>query len=155
MDRAREAADDALSAVRGEGREALEAPIDAARTAIAARVEKMRAEFEAMNKSYDAAAARMEMLDAQTRALDDAASEAIHLYRQANAAARATPAPSYFNSTPPSAGPSLDALAACGQMIDGARAQLAEAKQQSTRALEELVAELDETTKRLDAAGDA
>ena len=149
MDRAREAADHALSAVRGDSRETLEAPIDAALTAVAARVEKMRAEFEAMSKAYDAAAARMEALDAQARALDDAATEAIHIYRQENTAARATPAPSYFNTTPPTAGPSLDALATCGQMIDGARAQLAESKQQSTRALEELVAELDETTKRL------
>jgi hypothetical protein len=155
MDRAREAADHALSAVRGDGRETLEAPIDAARTAVAARIEKMRSEFETMNKAFDAAAVRMEALDAQARALDDAATEAIHIYRQENAAARSTPAPSYFSTTPPSAGPSLDALASCSQMIDVARAQLAEAKQQSTRALEELVAELDETTKRLDAAGGA
>lgn len=152
MDRAAQAAADAFSDSRSEGLEALNQPIDAARAAIAARLEKITAEFEAMNKAFDAAAAKMETLDAQARALDTAAADAIHLYRQENAAFRSTPAPAYFNATPPSAGPSLDAMTACAQMIDAARDRLGEAKLQSTQALEGLVAELDETTKRLDAA---
>src|SRR5262249_41658919 len=108
MDRATQAAADEFSSAREEGLASLNEPIDAARAAIAGRLEKMRAEFEAMNKAFDAAAAKMETLDAQARALDDAAGEAIHLYRQENIAARGVPAPSYFNTPPPSTGPSLD-----------------------------------------------
>ena len=37
------------------------------------RVEKMRAEFEAMNKAYDLAGAKMETLEARARDLDEAA----------------------------------------------------------------------------------
>jgi hypothetical protein len=108
----------------------------------------MRAEFEAMNKAFDAAALKMEALDAKARALDEAAAGAVHLYRQENAAARTSPAPAYFNSPPPTAGPALDALADAAAMIDDARARLAEAQAQSAPSLEELLAELDEATNR-------
>ena len=40
-------------------------------------------------------------------------------------------------------------------MIDEARARLADAKAQSAHALEDLLANLDDTTRRLDAAGGA
>lgn len=150
MDRAARDATDALSDFRAEARLELEAPVNAARAALAARVEKMRAEFEAMNKSFDAAALKMETLDAKARALDQAAADAIHLYRQENAAHRTAPAPAYFGSPPPAAGAALDALAGAAAMIDEARTRLAEAQAQSAQALEELLAELDQATKRLD-----
>ena len=57
-----------------------------------------------MSKAYDAAARRMEALDAQARALDEAAAGAIQLYRQENAPARQSPAPPYFSAPPPAAG---------------------------------------------------
>jgi len=152
MDRASVDAGEALSEFRAEARKELEAPIDAARTALAVRVEKMRAEFEAMNKAYDLAGAKMETLDARARDLDEAAAGAIHLYRQENAAARQTPAPAYFGTPPPAAGPALDALGTCAALIDEARARLAEAQLQSAQALEGLVAELDDAQRRLDTA---
>ncbi|MFT3728384.1 MAG: hypothetical protein QM759_11225 [Terricaulis sp.] len=155
MDRAAQAAEAEFSDARDEGLETLNQPVDAARAAIAARLEKMRAEFDAMHKAFDTAAVRMESLDAQARALDVAAAEAIHLYRQENAAFRATAAPAYFSAAPPAIGPSLDAMAGCAQMIDAARERLTEAKHQSAQALEGLVAELEDTTKRLDAANAA
>lgn len=155
MARAAAEAADALSAFRTEARRALEAPIDAARAALGVRVEKMRAEFEAMGKAFDAAAVKMESLDSKARALDDAAAGAVHLYRQENAAARATPAPAYFGAAPPAAGPALDALGTCAAMIDAARARLAEAQSQSAQALEGLLAELDEAQRRLDSAAPA
>ncbi|PZO47435.1 MAG: hypothetical protein DCF16_17735, partial [Alphaproteobacteria bacterium] len=73
-----------------------------------------------------------------------------HLYRQENTAARTTPAPGYFGSPPPAAGPTLDALGGAAAMVDEARARLAEALVQSSAALEGLLAELDQTTTKLD-----
>jgi hypothetical protein len=153
MDRAAKAASDSLSDFRADARLELEAPINAAKLALSARMEKMRAEFEAMSKAFDSAAVKMEVLDAKARALDDAAAGAVHLYRQENAAARTSPAPAYFNAAPPAAGPALDALGRAASMIDEARARLAEAQAQSTRALEDLLAELEEASKRHDSGG--
>jgi hypothetical protein len=153
MDRAAKAAAGALSDVNAEGREELEEPIDAARRIVAARIDKMRAEFDGMNKAFDAAALKMEELDAQARTLDDAAAAAIQFYRQENAAARETPAPAYFSAPPPAAGPALDPLAASAHMVDETRVRVEQAKTQSVKALEELVAELDETAARLGAGG--
>jgi len=152
MDRAAEDASETLSMVRGEGRAALETPVDAAKAALAARLDKMRAEFEAMNRAFDEAALRMEALDAEARALDDAAAGAVHLYRQENAAARTSPAPAYFGAPPPASGPALDALTGCAGLVDDARARVAAAQAEATLALEALLAELEETSKRLDAA---
>src|SRR5690606_19049271 len=149
MDRAAQAAADSLSEVRAEARAELEAPLDAAKTALAARLEKMRAEHEAMSKAFDAAAMEMEALDAKARARDEAAAGAVHLYRQENAALRTAPAPAYFGAPPPAAGPALDALAGAAAMIDDARARLAEAQTQSAKALENLLAELDQAAARL------
>lgn len=151
MDRSARDAGEDLSDFRAEARVELDAPIDTARVALAARIEKMRAECEAMTKAFDAAALKMEALDARARALDDAATSAVQLYRQENIAARATPAPAYFGAPPPSGGPSLDALAGCASMLDEARALLAEAQEHSNAALEGLVAELDTAQARLDA----
>lgn len=151
IDRAARHAEEDLSDFRAEARLDLEAPVNGARAALAARLEQMRGEFEAMNKAFDAAALRMTELDAQARALDDAAASAIHLYRQENAAARTSPAPAYFSAPPPAAGPALDALSAAAAMIDDARARLHEAQVQSGRALEDLLNELEAATARLDA----
>jgi hypothetical protein len=109
----------------------------------------MRAELEAMSKAFDAAALRMETLDARARALDEAAATAVHAYRQENAAARTGAAPAYFGTPPPAAGPALDALSGCAAMIDDSRQRLAEAQTQSVQALEGLVRELNEATRRL------
>jgi hypothetical protein len=150
MDRAASEAAEALSDFRAEGRLELEAPVNGARAALAARLEKMRAEFEAMSKAFDAAALKMEALDAKARGLDQAAADAVHLYRQENAALRTTPAPAYFGAPPPAAGPALDALAGAAALIDDARARVADAQAQSAAALESLLAELDQATQRLD-----
>ncbi len=150
MDRTARDLGDVLSDFRAEARLELEAPIDAAKTALTGRMEKMHAAFEAMNKAFDAAAMKMETLDAKARALDDLAAGAVHLYRQENAAARTTPAPAYFGAPPPAAGPALDALIGCAAMVDDARARLAAAQTQSSQALEGLLAELEDATRRLD-----
>jgi hypothetical protein len=155
MDRAARDAAEALSDFRAEGRLELEAPVNAARAALAARLEKMRAEFEAMSRAFDAAAVKMEGLDAKARALDQAAADAVHLYRQENAALRTTPAPVYFGAPPPAAGPALDALGGAAALIDDARSRLADAQAQSAAALDGLLSELDQVTARLDAAGPA
>jgi hypothetical protein len=152
MDRAAVSASTALSDFRADAREELEKPIDAAKKALAVRLEKMRAEFTAMNKAFDEASVKMEALDAQARALDDAAAAGVHLYRQENVLARTTPAPAYFSAAPPAAGPSLDPMQGCAQMIDEARARLDDAQAQSSQALVDLVAELETATARLDAA---
>ena len=153
MDRAATAASETLSDFRADARLELEAPINKAKSELLARMDKMRAEFEAMSKAFDTAAMSMETLDAKARALDDAAASAVHIYRQENAAARNSPAPAYFNALPPSAGPSLDALSGAAAMIDDARARLADAQAQSARSLEELLAELDAATNRHDSGG--
>lgn len=150
MDRAAREVSDSLSDFRAEARLELEKPITAAREALSARMEKMRAEYEAMKRAFDAAADKIETLDAQARALDQAAADAIHLYRQENAGARTTPAPGYFSAPPPAAGPTLDALGGAAAMIDEAHARLVEAQAQSAQALEGLLIELDQTTRQLD-----
>jgi hypothetical protein len=155
MDRSAKAASEALSDFRADARLELEAPINAAKSALSARMEKLRAEFEAMSKAFDSAAVKMETLDARARSLDEAAAGAVYLYRQENAAARATPAPAYFNTPPPAAGPALDALGGAAAMIDEARALLAEAQAQSARALDELLSELDEASNRPNSSGPA
>lgn len=154
MERAAQSAGEKLSDFRHDARADLEAPIDAAKAALAARIEKMRAEYEAMNRAFDAAAVKLGGLDAKARALDDAAAAAVHLYRQENAAARTGPAPAYFGLAPPASGPALDPLADSAAMIDDARARLTEAHALSGQALEALLADLDATTKRLDDSGD-
>ncbi|MEZ5957828.1 MAG: hypothetical protein R3C27_11535 [Hyphomonadaceae bacterium] len=148
MDRATVAAAETLSDFRADARLELEGPINTAKAALSARIEKMRSEYQAMSKAFDTAAAKMETLDAKARALDDAAASAVHLYRQENAAARTSPAPAYFSSPPPAAGPALDALGGAAAMIDDARVRLADAQSQSARALEELLTELDEASNR-------
>lgn len=155
MDRAAKDAAETLAEVRAAGRLELEAPMEVAKAALAVRVAKMRAELEAMNKSFDAASVKMEALDAKARALDDAAASAVHLYRQENIAFRTSPAPAYFGAPPPSAGPALDALAGAAAMVHDARTRFAEAQAQSTRALEELLNELDEATRQLNSGREA
>ena len=155
MDRAAVSASDTLSDFRAEARVELEAPIDDAKKALAVRLEKMRAEFAAMNKAFDEAAVKMETLDAQARAIDDAAAAGVHLYRQENVLMRTSPAPAYFSAPPPAPGPALDALQGCAQMIDEARARLSDAQAQSAQALTDLLAELEATTAQLDAANGA
>ena len=150
MDRAARDAADALSDFRADARLELEAPVNEARKLLATRLDKMRTEFEAMNKAFDTASTRMEALDAKARALDQAAADAVHLYRQENTAARATPAPAYFGAPPPAAGPALDALAGAAALIDEARTRLSAAQMQSGAALEGLLAELEQATQRLD-----
>jgi hypothetical protein len=145
----------ALSDFRAEARLELDAPIDAARAALTARIAKMRAEFEAMSKAFDVASLKMEALDSKARALDEAAAGAIHLYRQENSAARTAPAPAYFGMAPPAIGPALDALSGCAAMIDDARRRVSEAQARSAHALEALLVELAAAAKRLDAGPQA
>ncbi len=155
MDRSARDASEALSDFRAEARLELEAPIDAAKAALAGAMAGMRAEFDAMSKAFDLASTKLEALDAEARALDETAAGAIHIYRQENAAARAGPAPEYFGTAPPAAGQTLDALAGPAALIDAARARLTEAQSQSARALEALLADLDEAAARLDAGSSA
>ncbi|MEQ1617791.1 MAG: hypothetical protein ABL883_05555 [Terricaulis sp.] len=150
MDRAAALAAEDLSEFRNAARETLEAPIETAKAALAARTTKLQAEFEAMNKAFDAAAQKLGALDDQARALDGAVAAAVQLYRQENAAARGSPAPAYFGAPPPHAGPALDPLAQCGAIVDEARTTLAEAHAKSAQALEALVQELDAAAKHLD-----
>lgn len=155
MDRAARDADEELSDFRNEARSELEAPIETARAALSARVEKMRAECEAMSKAFDEAALKLEALDARARALDETVASAVQLYRQENIAARSAPAPAYFSASPPAAGVALDVLAGCGAMIDEARALLAQTQAQSNEALQTLLTELAASQGRLDAAAPA
>lgn len=152
MDRTARDAAERLSIVRAAARRQLEAPVDAARAAISARLDAQRGAVEAMQKAFDAAAQRMEALNAQARALDDVASAAAQLYRQANLAARTKPPPAYFAQPLPSLGARADLLAAAASMIDTAHAQLQEARGDANAGLSQLLAELEETTARLDGA---
>ncbi|MEZ5995522.1 MAG: hypothetical protein R3C25_07180 [Hyphomonadaceae bacterium] len=154
MDRAAAAAGEDLSEFRAAARLEMEEPVNAAKAALAARLEKMRAEFDAMSKAFDEAAIKMEALDASARSLDDAAAGAVHLYRQENAAHRTTQAPSYFNAPPPAAGPPLDALEGAAALIDEARSRLAEAQTSAANALEQLLGELDDAAME-NVGGDA
>jgi hypothetical protein len=150
MDRAARAAQDALSEFRTNARLVLEEPVNAARTALTGRLEKMRGEVDAMTKVFDGAAAKIEALDAQGRALDRNAAEAIWLYRQENLAARTGPAPTYFDAPPPVVAPWIDALSAPAAIMDDARARLAEAQTRFAEALTSLLADLDAATRQLD-----
>lgn len=148
MDRAAREASEALSDFRADARRDMEAPINSAKAAISARLEIMRAELEAMNKAFDAAALRMDSQDAKARALEEAAIAAVEIYRRENIAHRSTPAPAYFSGPPPTEA-LADALQGAADIVDDARNRLAHAQVQATQALESLVAELDATTARL------
>jgi hypothetical protein len=148
MDRAEREAADALSDFRADAREDLETPVNAAKATIGARLEIMRAEFDTMNKAFDAAAIKLEALDAQARTLDEAVAAAIVLYRQENLARRTEAPPAYFSAPPPAA-PLADPLSDAARMIDDARARLGDAQAAAAQALEALLAELDQTTARL------
>ncbi|MES1158370.1 MAG: hypothetical protein ABUL42_00600 [Terricaulis silvestris] len=150
MDHAARDAEAALSDFREDAMLDLEAPIDRVKATLNARIEKMRAELEAMNKAFDDASLKMQALDAQAHALDETAASAVQLYRQENIATRTTPAPGYFSAPPPADGPALDALAGCAGMMDEARAQLARAQLQSADALKNLLTELEGAQARLD-----
>lgn len=153
MDRAAKNAAETLSDFRAEARLELEAPVDAARAALAERLEKMRADYDAMSKAFDAGAAAIQSLDQETRAIDEAAQAAVTLYREENATRRRSPAPGYFADTPQLPEPAVDALASAALMIEEARAQLKEAHAQSAQALEALLQELEQAAARLDAGG--
>lgn len=155
MARAAANAEEELSDIRDEARRELDAPVEAARADLSARLARMSGEFDAMHKAFDAAAVKMQALDAAARAADDCAAEAIHLYRQENTAARTGPAPAYFATTPPAAGAPLDALSGAAALVDEARTRLAEAQAQSAKAQEELLSELDAITQRLDSGPQA
>ncbi|MES1200416.1 MAG: hypothetical protein ABUS57_03095 [Pseudomonadota bacterium] len=155
MDRAAREAEDALSDFRAEAQADLETPLGAAAAALSARLEKARAEYEAMSKAFDAAAVSMHALDAKARALDDVAASAIQLYRQENLAARTVAAPAYFSASPPGDGTARDALQGCAAMIDDARALIEDLQAQSAEALKALTDELQAAQARLDAASPA
>jgi len=152
MHRAARDAEDALSDFRAEATLDLEAPIDAARATLNARLEKMRSDVGAMSKAFDEASLKMQSLDAEAQALDAAAASAVQLYRQQNLAARTSAAPAYFGAAPPAAGAALDALGGCAELVDEARTRLTRAQQQSNEALKSLLLELETAQKRLDAA---
>jgi hypothetical protein len=150
MDRAARAARDQLSEFRSNARLVLEEPVNAARTALTGRLEKMRGEVEAMTKVFDSAAVKIEAFDSQARALDRAAAEAIWLYRQENLAARTGPAPAYFDAPPPVVAPWTDALTTPAAIMDDARARLQDAQTRFAEALTSLLADLDAATHQLD-----
>lgn len=150
MDRAAHDAEEALSEFRAEAREDLEAPVNSARATLAARLEKMHAEVEAMAQAFDAAALRMEEIDADTRALDAAAASAIQAYRQENLAARTNPAPAYFAAAPPMGAQAPDSLQESAALLAGARARLHEAETALADSLKALHAELEAAQMRLD-----
>ena len=152
MDRAARDASEAMGEFREEARAELEAPINEARAALLARMEKIRAECEAMHKNFDQAAMAFDALSAQTRGLDSAAQSAIQTYRDENASARTGAAPAYFDAPPPLPAAPADALAPAARLIGDARACLQEAQDQSAQAFAALLDELEGAQKRLDAA---
>jgi hypothetical protein len=152
IDRAEREACAAMAEFRDDARTELEAPINTARTALAARLEKTRAESEAMSKTFDAAAIEIEDLSAQARRLDQAASAAIQTYREENTARRISATPAYFDAGPPLPAPPDDALAQCAQMIANARVLVQDAQDQSAHALATLLEDLDAAQTRLEAA---
>jgi len=153
LDRAASEAGETLAALREDAREELEEPVGAARAAVSAELEKLRAALDRMTRLYDDAAQSVAALDAEDRRLDDAARAAIQLYRQENLAARDGPGPAYFSDLPPNAGAEPDSLAGSGALIADARAAHAVAQTAAAKALEALIAELDAATARLEQSG--
>ncbi len=148
--RAKADAEEALSDLRGEARLALEAPIETARAAIAARLDEARARAETLERLYDEAVAALAGLDAEARRLDAAAIEAVHTYRQENLSARKTPAPAYFAAEPRHEGAALDPLRAAGEIVAAGRAALAAAQTEAHQGVEALMIELESVQARLD-----
>jgi hypothetical protein len=150
MDRAaREAAGDAAD-LADDAREQLEEPIDEAKAALTQRLDAVRRGVAAMSQAFDAGAARMHEFDAQARAIDDVAVQAIRLYRQENEAARTGPAPDYFAAPPsPPRSVSDDPLAQGAALIDEARGRLASAQAESAQASEALLNALEESAALL------
>jgi hypothetical protein len=150
MARAAAAADDEAADLRADAREEFEGPIEEAKNALGARLDVMRRALESMSAGFDDAAAQSRALDAEVRALRDAARGAIRLYRQENAQARDGVQPEYFHAPPVDETPPPDELAAAAAVMDGARAQLTQAQTEAARALDELLSAVDEATAKLD-----
>jgi hypothetical protein len=150
MDRAaRDAATEAAD-LNADAREQLEEPIENAKAAIAQRLDAMRKGFASMSRAFDEAAARVSALDAQARGLDDVAAQAIRLYRQENADARADAAPDYFSAPPaPSRDATDDPLANAAALTDEARARLGAAQAASAEALDALLSALEDSAAQL------
>jgi len=151
MARAAAAADNEAADLRADAREEFEGPIEEAKAALGARLEAMRRGLESMSAAFDAAAAQSRTLDAEDRALRDAAAGAIRLYRQENAQARAGAHPAYFTAPPFDDTAPPDALANAAAILDEARRQLTLAQADAARALEDLLAAIDEATGKLNA----
>lgn len=151
MARAAAAADDEAADLRADAREEFEGPIEEAKAALGARLEAMRLGLEAMSAAFDAAAAQSRALDAEDRALCSAAAGAIRLYRQENAQARAGAQPAYFSAPPFDDTAPPDTLADAATILDNARQQLTQAQAEAARALENLLAAIDEATVKLNA----
>ncbi len=150
MHRAQRRAEEALSEVRTEFREALDEVIEAARAEIEARLAALEDAAAAMRRAYDEAGAELGLLEARQRRAEEEAARLIHLYRQENLAARAGPAPAYFAEPPPTAAPPQDALAACGADLSAAESRLAEARAGAANALAALGGEVEALAARLE-----
>jgi hypothetical protein len=150
MARAAAAADDEAADLRADAREEFEGPIEGAKAALGARLEAMRRALDAMGAALDEAAAQSRTLDAEDRALRDAAAGAIRFYRQENAQARGGAQPAYFASPVFGDAAQEDALANAAALMERARVQVSQAQAEAARALEALLAAIDEAAAALD-----
>ncbi len=150
MARAAANADDKAADLRADAREEFEGPIEEAKSALGARLETMRRAVESMSAAFDEDAAQSRALDAEDRALREAANGAIRLYRQENAQPRGGAQPAYFNAPALNETAPSDVLANAAAVLDGARTQLARAQAEAASALGDLLSAVDDAAAALD-----
>jgi DNA repair exonuclease SbcCD ATPase subunit len=149
LDRAVRDAAETVSARRAAAREALEAPIEQARSLIEAQLAAAAAAVARVRARYDEACADLQAMEAETRRADDAAAGAIEIYRRERLAHSNGHEPPVFATLPPSA-PFTDALARAADVRLAAEQEIAAMQAQATAKLEELSRELDAISARLE-----
>lgn len=137
------AADDAAAA-RDEARDEMDAVIAEAEAEAQGLAAKTAAAARARQAALDETAAAIEALEMRARQSEAAGAQLITLYRRENRAARAGPAPAYFDDPMPFALPFQDVLAAPAALVREAVEKVRAEESRLAAALESLTAELDD-----------
>jgi hypothetical protein len=153
FDRAAQETAEALAETRALARAEMEAPVEAARAAIAERLAQMRTDVSRGREAYDRGAAELQEIDGGARRAGEEGGALIQLYRRENLAARnGAAAPTYFAEAPPTRVTFSDVLSTAADLRLAADRALAEAEAAAAAKLEALGQDLETLMVQLDQA---
>jgi uncharacterized protein YukE len=141
LDRLAVAAREDLQEAQESMREDMAEALSDAQNAIAAAVRRMESSASAMREAYNAAPPLLTGFEGRWRRWDQAAATLISQYREENAAARRTAAPSHFSAAVPRRPSPGDPLHPAAALLEEVQASLAKAQADARAELEALSAE--------------